>query len=397
MPSVVIDLRTKVIPASLQIWRLFPGSSYAFLPSFEKEGAVFLDFPGLVLPPGPVTEDLADLEDRIVASRALREWAWVANRARREGREPPPAPSRDPAAHSDARRPRGIASDKGAVAGLFGRPAKGDLVVVPGPISSRTVRVGEFLDGPDRRVGVKLERYGDEVVPARRVRWFPPINELELPERVSEVIRRPNPFVAFDKTQYTEIFDRTFGTYVFGDEYSARFDTKSARFTANDNLDLMLLAEAIATLVESSQIGVDVSRFGHLWQLAVQPKSAEYKSDLSININSPGSILFKSKSLVPLVFAAFFALASGVASAGEVPGSVTVVNSASTEETDLCTPQVDERVRAALQLMQIEVWREACERSVRLRQQPEMVGRSTVSPPQVPGAAAAGPRPQTPR
>lgn len=384
MSSVVIDLRTKVIPPSLQIWRLFPGSGYVFLPAFEKQGVVFLDFPGLDLPVGPVGEGVADLEERIMVSRAVREWAWSAAKASREKRDPPPAPSRKLADYVDATTPRGMAVDKGSIAGLFGRPAKGDLVVVPGTIPSREVRVGEFLDDPETRVSVKIDRYGEEPIPARRVRWFPAINELELPERVSEVIRRPNPFVSFDKTQYTEIFDRTFGTYVYGDQHTARFDTKSAHFRGNDNLDLMLLAEAIASLVELSETGGSGAQANHLWQLAVRPKSAAFKTDLSININSPGSFLFKSVSLVPLVFAALFAVSSNGSFAADIPTSVTVINSASTPETDLCTPKVDERVRSALQLMQIEVWRDACQRSVRLRQQPEMVGQSRVAPSQTP-------------
>jgi hypothetical protein len=379
LTTYTIDLRTRVVPETLRIWRLFPGKDYIFLPDFQEQSVVFLDFPGLPLPDGPVSESLSDLAERIMVSNAVSEWARRRERADPSDRESRASPSRDPADYVNERRPRNLTIDKGAIAGFFGRPAKGDLVVVPGPIRSRHVLVGEFLHGPERRTTAESPKYGNVSIPARSVRWFPAVNELELPPRVSEVIRRPNPFVSFDLRLYTEIFDRTLGTYVHGDGYAARFDTKSAKFTGDDNLDFIILAESVARIVQEIDGGGDISRYSHLLDLAISQRDTEYKFDLSMNINSPGSILSKSGTLIVLVFAALLPLLQ-IANADEGIPSVKVINTGSGLEHDPCTPQVDAQVQKALEFMQIQVWREACERSVRLRQNPQMQGAATAKP-----------------
>jgi hypothetical protein len=196
---------------------------------------------------------------------------------------------------------------------------------------------------------------------------------------VSEVIRRPNPFVSFDLRLYGEIFDRTFGTYFHANRYAARFDTKWDRFTGDDNLDFIILAESIAQIVQEIDKGRDISEYRGLLDLAVSRKEPPYKIDLSININSPGSILSKSNTLVVLVFAALLPLLQTANGSDDIP-SVKVVNTAAGLEHDPCTPQVSERIAKALQFMQIEVWREACERSVSLRDNPQMQGVATARP-----------------
>jgi hypothetical protein len=160
LASYTIDLRTRIVPEGLRIWRLFPGKDYSFLPDFQRLSAVFLDFPGIPLPDGPVSESLPDLAERIMVSRAVAEWAWKRERASVGERDNYLPPSRNPADYVEERRPRNLAADKGAIAGLFGRPAKGDLVVVPAPISSRHVLVGEFLHGPERRTPPRLRNMG---------------------------------------------------------------------------------------------------------------------------------------------------------------------------------------------------------------------------------------------
>jgi hypothetical protein len=377
--AFTIDLRARLVSDDLQIWRVFPGADYVFLQEFEKQSVVFLDFPGLPLEVGPVSEQMGDLAERILVARAISQWAWECQRADRDGQQRPAEPSRNPADYAHERRPRNLSIDKGAVAGLFGKPAKGDLVIVPTPISHRRVLVGEFLHGPERRTVAVARRYGNEGIPARAVRWFPAINELEVPERLSGVIRRPNPFVSFDRGLYREVFDHTFGTYVFKDQYSARFDTLSERFTSENNLDFIVLAEAIAQIVAESDGGRDISTFPRLVALALSDRMELYKTNLTININSPGSFLSQSASIVPLVFCAMLSLFQSANAADAIP-QVNVVNSLAADPSDACTPAVDSQVRHALEFMQIEVWREACERSVRLRQSTQMQGVAKTLP-----------------
>jgi hypothetical protein len=265
---------------------------------------------------------------------------------------------------------------------------QGDLIIVPAPIPQRRILVGEFLYGPERRTWAVAPKYGKEPIPGRAVRWFPPINEIELPERVSEVVRRPNPFVSFDLRLYREIFDRTFGTYAFDNQHSARFDTRSQAFTGDDSLDFIVLSEAVANMVAACENPGGLSGFSSLVQLAVSQRAAEYQSNLSININSPGSILTQSLSIVPLVFAALFSLFQTAQADDKIP-TATVVNSVERQIADHCAPKVDSAVQTILSTMQIEVWREACERSVRLRNNPQMQGVARALP--APAEQAKGP------
>ena len=382
MDQVSVDIRTRIVQPTLRIWRLFPGSDYMFFSTFEQQSAVFLDFPGLSLEEGPVEENSLHLAERIMIARAVRDWAWTVVRAQRRGEDlsSESGPDRNIEIYTEQRRPRGLGNDKGAVAGLFGKAQQGDLVIVPSPMRTRRVLIGEFLDKPETRISVTTPHYGSEKILARRVHWFPPVNELELPERVSEVIRRPNPFVAFDIRMYGEIFDKSFGTYVHNGEYNARFDTRADLFRADHNFSLSILVEAIAALLSFIETGSTDEIENRLLEIAGRAKEGIYESDLAININSPGSILFKSKSIVPLMFAAIFALASAANAEQRQPGRIKIVNSLAPPEHDACTPKVDERVRAALNLMQIEVWREACRQSRRLREQPQMDGTSRIVP-----------------
>jgi hypothetical protein len=118
LTTYTIDLRTRVVPETLRIWRLFPGKDYIFLPDFQEQSVVFLDFPGLPLPDGPVSESLSDLAERIMVSNAVSEWARRRERADPSDRESRASPSRDPADYVNERRPRNLTIDKGAIAGF---------------------------------------------------------------------------------------------------------------------------------------------------------------------------------------------------------------------------------------------------------------------------------------
>jgi hypothetical protein len=385
---VTIDIRTKIIPDNLEIWRVFPGEEYSFFSDFLEHSAVFLDFPGIDLPVGALNFDAKSLAERILLSKANSEWAPKSIKPVEYKKDIPTEPSRNHVDYRNKPHPKSMRIAIGSLAGLFGRAKKGDLVVVPGRLTSRTIRIGELLDGPEDRIRLSVPKYGSEFLPGRRVRWFPPVNELEVAARVSEIIRKPNPFVAFDRTMYEDVFDHSYGTFQYKGKYSARFDTHSARFSGTDNLDFMILSESVAKIIEIIENdGID-NPYNSLIALADAHRSDLYKMDLSVNINSPGSISLKSLSIAPLVFVAMMTLAN-TTSAEDAPSKpkVAVVNSLSRGAADPCTPVVDERVRATLELMQFEVWQAACRKSERLRAGPQISSSGKVVP--VPPATAA--------
>ncbi|MDO9712472.1 hypothetical protein [Paracraurococcus lichenis] len=382
MTQYTIDLNTRIVPPQRQVWRLFPGKKYRFLQSFERQHSVFLDLPGLQLPDGPITSDLPDLDARILAARAIEPWAARAAQLARQGRtdEIPDPPDRDIAAYADKRLPKEAHTDKGAVIGFFARAAIGDLVVVPDAIPTRRVLIGEFIDGPERRTSVILpEMYGDEPMPARLVRWYPPVNELELSAELSTVLRRPNAFTLLGQSFHQEIFDHSYGTYYADGVYATRLWTEAERFTTEDALSLSLLSRLASTVAQAQEAGLsDPVQIAHIWQVLEVDVAERFLLDLKVNINSPGSLALKSRTLAPLILAALFSLLT-TASAAEPqpnPNGAKVVNTAATGTPDPCAPAVDEAVREALSYMQYDVWRNACLRAKSLAEHPRMRGDS---------------------
>src|SRR5439155_20332415 len=69
---VQVDLRAPTISAATRVWRLFPGEGYQFLESFRDQRVGFLDFPGLDLPEGNLS-DARDLIPRIARTQRIIE------------------------------------------------------------------------------------------------------------------------------------------------------------------------------------------------------------------------------------------------------------------------------------------------------------------------------------
>ncbi len=164
----------------------------------------------------------------------------------------------------------------------------------------------------------------NQTTPARRVRWFPAINELRVPSGVSDVLRIPVPISLLSNTFYNSVLQLSYGTYYREQEYSARLTINGSDFDAQDTLDLGSLAKLAAFVVAERGKATPDS------MLAYQdnPVSVEFQPTISLNINSPGFGNLRASTLTPMVFVALFTLFS-VASAGDKPepSDVKIVNS----------------------------------------------------------------------
>ncbi|MCX2563384.1 hypothetical protein [Acetobacter thailandicus] len=122
-------------------------------------------------------------------------------------------------------------------------------MIVPDKYGKRKVHVGEFLRDVDFKVEIKMDRYGDEPLLARPVKWYPPIDEGSLPKTLTEKLRLPNPMSLLEKEEYKRVFDEVYKTYYTENEFCSRFYTKSQDFTTNDNLYFNALTRAISKLL----------------------------------------------------------------------------------------------------------------------------------------------------
>ena len=276
---------------------MFPGARYKFLGEFRATNSVFLDMPGLDLPDGQLAMTTPMLRERIMASHATKTWLsdyrrWA--RSSSEGQEP----ARPTAALSEySAKPKfnSYENQVGAVCGLFGEAAQGDLVVIPSRLQERDILIGEFLDGPATRVmSSRIESFAGVPTPVRRVRWFDRVNELRLPAEMSEVLRIPVPFSLLSRSLSQPISETTFRTYYGPNEYVAGIRIGSEDFTTQNNLDLALLAKysaVLLSLLESLDLRDQIRDY------VEAVAAAEFQPSISLNINSPGFGFFALRRL----------------------------------------------------------------------------------------------------
>lgn len=350
---------------------MFPGYEYRLFDAFVKQQIVFLDMPGLELPKVEIKAGTEQLRERLILARRTRQWIAEYRRYANSSQssEPPERPTRDLNAYHREGWYRGHQNELGAVTALFGAAAKGDLIVIPDRINTRRIMIGEFLDGPEMHSQTEMPRFFmDQTTPARRVRWFPAINELRVPLGISDVLRIPVPISLLAGDFYDSILELSYGTYYREQEYSARLTINGSDFDAQSALDLGSLAK-LAAFVVSNMGHTDAEGILSYQDLLV---SAEFQPTLSLNINSPGFGNLRASTITPIVFVALFALLSD-ANANEMPkpGDVTVINSA-TQRADKCVTDIDKSVRDAFTLMSVNQWKVLCERAQRLKQGPEL-------------------------
>lgn len=368
MPEYTIDINAKHVSEQRRIWRMFPGDGYRYLDSFIKNHLVFLEMPGLVLPVGKVTEESPEIKERLHLSRRTEQWILDYRKYAKSSApgEPPERPNTDLSSYSLTALRRDQFNDLGAVRSLFGAAEKGDLVVVPGKLDTRQIFIGEFLDGPeDRIVHLDPELFIDQTTPARRVRWFPAVDELRVPRAFSGTLRIPPAISLVARSYESVILENSYGTFYRSNEFFARLRIDSLDFNTQNAFDLGSIAKLSSVIC--SLISDDAEFRAAIQNYADRLVNSEFQPTVTLNINSPGIGGLRAATFVPMFFAAFFGLLA-TANAGELPkpSDIKVVNSAGDEE-DVCSAQVSEKVRDTLKIMGYDQWKAQCERAKRLR------------------------------
>jgi hypothetical protein len=379
--SYVIDLRAKQINSEKKIWRVFPGERYRFWDTFKETSLVFLDLPDLTLPDELISSASSQIRERIVYSHAMRKWRVDLSRHTRSGRKDPPPerPSHNLDDYTNADHKK-YTSELGGLRALFGEAHKGDLIIVPSSIPKRRVLIGELLDDALTRVQQELERYDGAQVIGRRVRWINPVDELRVSPQLSDILRRPNPVTRVSNEFYYNIFDEYYGSYYLDFLYASRFDTGSYDFTTQNSFDFGVLNELFSKLTYDVDVSSKTEEYRDISIVFSGGIPSDYRPRISCNVNSPGIFNFKAPKIVPLIAAALFSLMV-VADSTSKPRSdeVSVINSGSEPgSAGDCTPEINEKLRATLDLMGYSVWQEACKRAQSLHSEPLMRSRSTV-------------------
>lgn len=360
MAVITLDLRFRVVPADRQVFIAFPGKGYGLYSTFYKLNRIFPQLPGLDLFPGRPFLEQPEILARIARARRLRNW----HRSKRQS--DPPSRRLSEYDRVDA----GLHTHKGVLAGFFERAKKGDLVFVPPGELVGYVLIGELQDEPENFENIEIpELFERDEVPARGVKWLATAPKTDLSLGMLRRFPKPNAFTTLDREFYREIFSLAYGSYSLDDLYVSRFDVTEADFNTIDDYRIQQLFNAVAAISQQRNAGnpdgLKSIQAADGWDGIIDLLSDHsYIPDLSVNINSPGSLTLSCRRTVPLVVAALVALsAMGAKETWTAAEAQTlVVKNSAAPAGDSCTADVAEETLEQLKLMGYARWQNLCKK-----------------------------------
>lgn len=361
--SIDVDLATTIVPKGHKIWKLFPGRDYKFSRQIVESGIGFLDVRGLDQIEGnPKNWDRDALLELISTDR------WERQNANKSEK-------------SERRISDGDKRTATFVEGLLTTAKKGDFVLVPGQGFGGVVSIFELTSGPGSISKFESQdgRYFGTYI-GRRMKWIGSIPNHRLQLSVLERLQTPMAFFDMGDAGRTAIYEEVLGNYVYNGEFVATYRVGKQDYNSRDNriastwmefVDLVSNKPALLKAID----GATDSTIYELLDAAELPE--DQRSDLSININSPGEILMRALQHTPLIGLALFPLAaSGVSYSEALEASVhlTTIGGA----VDDCTATVQNEVRNILDAMGADRWLKACELAQRAKTGAELSTDSVV-------------------
>jgi len=351
-----VHLDAYILPRDHQVFKCFPGKAYRFYDLVHDENAVFLDVDGLeTLGLDARTWSDQQVLDAVRSDRQRREAFRVA-----QGRAVPVRTGYSATGYSRTDR-----RDRTLSIGLYKTAKKGDLVVVPAEGYHRDVLVGELLEGPESLTVVEAtgsDGYKYRFV-ARKVNWLAKIPKHELTGRLINRLHTQTAFFDIGRNSYEEIYDLAYKSYAFEDNFVASFFTTKQHFTSRDNLLASVWFEAMSAVRSHVDAGngqpLNPLQAASFADLAFGIAQNADRGELSININSPGEFILRSKKEFALAVMAVFALAQASAPYQQAIAAPIVAHVVGTADAS-CLGRVRDDVRAYIESMEDPTWIDAC-------------------------------------
>ncbi|MCF7725738.1 hypothetical protein [Sulfitobacter sp. M22] len=363
MPAI-IDIRARVFTADDHAYRLFPGVSYKHFAAMRDLNVVFLDYPGLPMPP-PEGFKQGDYEKEMIVRGSL--YASVAYRNDDLVKERmAEIASRD---LSSTRWSRNRQLALSWINALYHSAKIGDLIVVPGPLNRRgeeddtKTLIGEITTGPVRLVEANDERYRNAGLLVRRIRWLSEIDDRDLDHRTSRSLRTQNALVSLPVSALRPVLGAAYKNVIVDGDFLARFITQGAEFTARESYHFQ--AFVLAVVEAYSRIEKDSSDLpDSIYAMAAQvARNAQGVPEQDFSIHSPGYTTLKGSRVVFVVAALFATALSTTAEPFGPDGKkidVKLENTAS-GAYDPCEPEgLEKEVRETFRVMDFDRWQELC-------------------------------------
>lgn len=218
---------------------------------------------------------------------------------------------------------------------MFGRMKLGDLVIVPGRIFE-PVNFAEVVSDFDPKDVVSIERYGNEEIPVRRVRWINAAPRLLIPSDLQVYLSKPPAIAHVARSFQTEEFFRlAYPAYILADKSAVimdgpKYDGKNPLATHEANYLVSYFIAAFAAIEQDKLVAFA--------KLDVKAAVAAFYDPALVqsftqNFNSPGRYGLTLRSAVLGTFVSTgVALSLYACNPASLRGGVDVTNSISPQD-----------------------------------------------------------------
>lgn len=355
MPKIVVELDAYVLPDNHCIFKVSPGKTYRFYQEVRRTSTIFLDIRGLDSLSGhPALWSDKQVLEIIADDRWNREL-----QSREKGNDP-----KGLSGVTKIDRTR-----LGFLKALLGDAKKGDLVVVPVEGYDKEVLVGELVDEPWvlRTVLAKDGDDGEFNYIGRRVIWRAARPKRFFSGDLISALHTQTPLFQLGRSLHEEIYRLAYRNFVYNNNFVSEFYTSKVHFTAEDSAVLSAWLngfEYLRFMISTSNTANLHSSFAEMG-LAKLPD--QVAADLTININSPGAFVLKSKGAFALTLMALLPL-SACGSQRIIDDGVEIKLKTIGAANQNCSIEIEEEVKTYAETLSYNRLETACELGKRAQQ-----------------------------
>jgi hypothetical protein len=207
------------------------------------------------------------------------------------------------------------------------------------------------------------------------VKWLASPERGECSLQLQRRFPNPNAFRELEEILCPEIHTMAYGSYSIQGRFTSRFDITSAEFSTKDDYYLQQIFTLVASISEQFnkhlvdrglEIDLTTKQIDDIIELLTD---RTYVPNLTVNINSPGSLVLSCAKVVPLVVAGLLALTTLSADTvwNALEAQEIKVKNTEAPTNDACTADVGSEVLQQLKMMGYDRWQEMCKKAQALR------------------------------
>jgi hypothetical protein len=345
---IEIDIATRIVGDDEDMFVVRPGASFSLYDDFQREDAVFLDFPDLPFPLDQKPRPTTLTREIVTRSIAIRD--GYLNKK-------PAETNRDQEYYKGRATGRRVGAYVGAIQRLYYELPVGTVIVIPGKTYIDDVAFAEITGPAERREAAKA--YPGEKMIVRPVKWLAKKQKASLSPELRGTLGQPTPVMHIPRSLRGEILKASFKQYVFKGVNSAKFFTTAEDFSTIDDLNIQLFNNYIAGLMAADEAVVaDGKTLTITESLRYLRDRRDLVPELDQSISSPGFQRIYSSHIAPLVIGALMTAALADPTIAQTT-EFRVKNSAMAAQ-DQCAIQVEERVRGSMRLAHFDEFLEMC-------------------------------------